>query len=108
MSRSVVLVSTGHMYHSLSCLFIKQHLANLREQETVWFLHEKRAKMHVELGGAHTFPQDSEGCFGGLLAGRANPSKGREVQKSSQDEGTDYCSVVLVFIRSVCPCTASV
>lgn len=76
MPRSVALVRTGHMYHSFSSLFIKQHLANLREQETVWFLHQKRAKMRVELGEAHTFLQDSEGCFGGLMAGRADPGKG--------------------------------
>lgn len=45
-----------------------------------------------------------EGCWqeGPILA------RGGEVQKSSQDEGTDYCSVVLVFTRSVCLCTVSV
>lgn len=87
MLRSVALVRTGHMYCSISCLFIKQHLANLREQETVWFLHQKRARMHVELGGAHAFLQDSEGCFGGLLAGRAYPGKGRRAAEKQSGRG---------------------
>lgn len=75
------------MYHSLSCLFIKQHLANLRERETVWFLYQKRAEMRMALGGVYVFLQASEGCFGRLLSGRADPGKGRRGTEKQSGRG---------------------